>query len=333
MKIMKNKKLLLIVIAVVFIAVATTANRGKKMKIDDASAVFSIRTSVAECRDLHVYIETNGNIEPVRSVDVYPDMGGKLVQMSISLGSRVKRGQILGYIDPSIPGVTYAKSPIIAPISGSISSMPLETGTTVTVSTAVAVIGDIDNLQVATDIPERYVAELKPGLKAVVKLEAYPGEEFHATVTGVSPVVDEISRTKQLFLSFDTDDSRINAGMFAKIRLYTTVSENCLTVPETSITSNYDEHSIFVVNADNTVTKKSVIKGLTIDGITEIKSGLSDGDKIVIEGMQVLSDKAAVYDVDAPKSEKESETDSPKESFFKKLFGKIAKTDSKKENK
>ena len=62
---------------------------------------------------------------------------------------------------------------------------------------------------------------LKIGLKAEISLEAYPEQIFSATVVRVSPVLDAASRTKQVILNFDKKDSRVNAGMFAKVKLYT----------------------------------------------------------------------------------------------------------------
>ncbi|MDA3900180.1 MAG: efflux RND transporter periplasmic adaptor subunit [Spirochaetes bacterium] len=332
MKKMKRLKYLIVIIIVVLL-LFVIVGRDDKNRLSTAPVVFSVRTRLVKRQDLHVYIETNGNIVPVKSVEVYPDIGGKLILMSVSLGSRVKKGQIIGYIDPSEPGAKYVKSPVIAPITGSVSSMPLEIGTTVSVNTPIAVIGDIDNLQITANIPERYVADLKPGLKADVHLEAYPDEIYHASVTRVSPVLDEVSRTKNLYLEFENYDSQIDAGMFPKIRLFTRIVPDCLVVPESSVITSLDEHHVFVVNSDNTVTKKTVKKGITVDGSTQIKSGLLDGQKIVVEGMQVLSDKALVHDVDAP-IKVEEDVKSEKNSFWdkiKKFLGKDKKMPQKKE--
>jgi multidrug efflux pump subunit AcrA (membrane-fusion protein) len=88
-------------------------------------------------------------------------------------------------------------------------------------NTSLMAISLNENLEINARIPEREIAGLVTGLKAEVSLQAYPGEVFHATVNRVSPVVDSISRTKLINLRFDQEDRRINAGMFARLRLNT----------------------------------------------------------------------------------------------------------------
>lgn len=136
--------------------------------------------------------------------------------MNVSLCSPVKKGDIIGYIAPLEPGSYYAKSPITCPISGSILTAPSTPGQKVQVSSVITKIGDIENLQISTKIPERYVAEVAVGQKAETKLEAYPDVSFFASVVRISPVVDSSTRTKEIILNFDQKDSRVNAGMFAK---------------------------------------------------------------------------------------------------------------------
>jgi len=148
-------------------------------------AVVSVKTMTAEIKTLHGYVNTNGEVESQNSVSVFPDMGGKVMSTSVMLGSSVKKNEIIAYVDPSEPGTSYRYSPVYAPISGSIISTPLKNGTKVTTSTAIAIIGDINNLQVTANVPERYVAVLKKGLKAEISVEAYPDVIFPATVSCV----------------------------------------------------------------------------------------------------------------------------------------------------
>ena len=181
-------------------------NAGGMRRGRGGNSVVSVKTQILEETVLHGYISTNGEIESQNSVNVFPDVSGKVMETNVMLGSPVKRGDIIAYIDPSAPGQYYKKSPVYAPISGSIISTPLKNGTTVSTNTTIAIIGDITNLQVSANIPERFVAVLKPGLKADISVEAYPGVIFKATVTRVSPVVDTVSRTKEVLLHFDSNN-------------------------------------------------------------------------------------------------------------------------------
>lgn len=264
------------------------------------SAVVSVRTMMAEITTLHGYVNTNGEVESQNSVSVYPDMGGKVISTSVMLGSSVKKNDIIAYVDPSEPGTNYRSSPVYAPISGSVISTPLKNGKKVTTSTAIAIIGDINNLQVTANVPERYVAVLKKGLKAEVSVEAYPGVIFEATVSRVSPVVDATTRTKEVILTFDRHDERINAGMFAKVKLYTEDYSGAVVMPSDALVQNGDDFFAYIVNSsgDNeTVSKVKVEKGKTVDGYVQILSGVKAGDKVVIQGMTSLGDGSKILDI------------------------------------
>jgi len=266
------------------------------------STTFSVRTETVKKGSLQDYIKTNVNIIVDPTVDIYPDASGKLVSLRVSLGSRVTRGQHIADIDPSTPGSSYSLNPVRSTMDGTITSLPLATGATVTTSTVIAKVGELDNLQVEAKIPERYVGVLKTGLKASITLEAYPGETFAATVARVAPLVDSTSRTKEIRLTFNKNDPRINAGMFVRLKIDTVRYENRILVSESSVLADSTGRYVFVEGQDNTVTKRAVTAGAEVDGVLEIESGLAEGEIIVTEGASLLSDGAQIKDITSKKA-------------------------------
>ena len=268
----------------------------------------SVKTQVCKIETLHDYVNTNGEIETQSSIEVFPSISGKVVEVDVSLGSNVSKGDVLAYVDPSVPGSEYAKSAVTAPISGTITQSPLKTGTQVSASSTFTVIGDVKNLQITASVPERYVASLKPGLKANITLEAYPDEIFSATVTRVSPVVDTTSRTKEVILNFDRYDSRINAGMFAKVKLYTLNYSGYPVIPSDCIVEKNNRKYVYTVNDDGeSVSQVEITVGDSVDNVIQVKEGLKEGDTVVIEGMRVLSDGARILDITNGKVKKTEE--------------------------
>lgn len=291
----------ILVAALVIIAITKKASQSagfNPRKRQGGSTITTVRSVEATTQTLNDYVITNGEVESQSAVEVFPSMGGKVAQINVMLGSHVNRGDVIARIDPSEPGTRYALSPVEAPISGSIVSSPLKIGTTVTTNSAVTMIGDIDNLQISCSIPERYVAELKIGLDAEITLEAYPGVIFSASVSRISPVVDSSTRTKEIILNFDKKDSRINAGMFAKIKLYTTKYSGELVVPSDAVVTNDDGSAyLFVVNDNKTVSRREVKTGKSVDSQIQVIDNLVQGERVVYEGMLSLSDGATVNDL------------------------------------
>lgn len=268
--------------------------------------VVPVKTQQLQVETLHGYISTNGEVESRNSVSVFPDVSGKIISTRVMLGSTVRKGEIIAYVDPNVPGEYYRQSPVYAPISGSIITKPLENGTTVNTNTAIAIIGDINNLQVTASVPERFVSVLKTGLKAHVSVEAYPDVVFPAKVSRVSPVVDSKSRTKDIVLLFDERDSRVNAGMFAKVVLFTEDYAGEIVMPLNSLVQNGDKYYAFTVNGDSTVTKREVTIGKAVDGIVQITSGLVAGERVVVQGQTSLADGSKIQDLSQESASGES---------------------------
>lgn len=294
----------------------------KKMELPPVQkTVYPVQTETVQKSDLQEYLQLNGNVKADNTISVFPDMSGKLVSVPVTLGTYVKKGQLIAEVDPSVPGSVYAKSPVYAPIEGYITSLPLTPGTTVSTSSEIARIGNIKTLQIESKIPEGKIGVLKNNLTAEISLEAYRNETFPAHIFRISPIVDESSRTKEVYFLFDTNDTRINAGMYVRIKLNTVLHKDIISVPADCIVTDNGKKYVYVVKegaqteavADSdgaegsqskallTVERREITEGVTVDARTEILSGLSENEKIVVSGMQVLSDGAEVRNVGGEK--------------------------------
>ena len=261
------------------------------------NTVTTVKTVIAEKTVLHDYILTNGDVETQSSIEVFPSIGGKVIQTLVSLGSQVKAGDVIAYVDPSEPGSYYAKSPVTAPISGSIISTPMKSGQTVSTSSVITKIGDIANLQITAYVPERYIGDVKLGLKAEITFEAYADAVFTATVVRISPVVDAATRTKEIVLHFDQNDPRLNAGMFAKVKLYTVDYAGQIAVQQDALVNQNDDYYLYVTVDGETAQKRKVKLGKNVAGYYQILDGINEGEKIIVEGMLTLSDGGKIRDI------------------------------------
>jgi multidrug efflux pump subunit AcrA (membrane-fusion protein) len=264
----------------------------------DRNTVFAVRTAEAERRTLQAYIEVNGDIVSGKQVAVVPDAAGKLISMKVGLGSPVQKGALVAEVDPSRPGTVYSLSPVYAPVSGTVVSNPLTAGSTVSTGTTLLTLAAAGSVEIEAAIPEREVGQLRAGLRADVFLEAFPGEVFAAELIRLSPVVDPVSRTKQIILRFSREDPRINPGMFARIKLNTRTYQDVVSIPEDAVVENRGTTVAYVVSPGNegeeTVRMREIETGVSVDGEVEIKNGLESGEAVVVQGQQFLSDGAGV---------------------------------------
>ena len=271
---------------------------------DAENQIQAVRVEDLVPSDLRKFIELNGNIRAEKSMSVYPIMAGKIAGTNIRLGSKVKKGAVIAYVDPSVPGSRFALNEVIAPISGTVISTPLKEGTRVSTETAVTTIGDLSKLQVVVNIPERYVSYLRNGLAADILLEAYPDKKFSAVVSEVSPVLDEATRTKEVLLSFTKMDNRINAGMFADVKLYLKKYAKVFSVPTSCIIEKAGEKFVYAIleNEPNVAHITPINAGEEIQDRTivnfiapEINKALAESKvKAVVQGFETLQDGSNV---------------------------------------
>ncbi|MBN2655901.1 MAG: efflux RND transporter periplasmic adaptor subunit [Spirochaetales bacterium] len=295
---------LLITLAVLVLAVGTVFVLTQRSKASQAELVsdaneeieqvFAVNTTAATRGRIMDYLYVNGDIVSGDIVDVYPDTAGKLTDIRVSTGDRVKKGDLLAYVDPSRPGMNFTNSPVYSPISGTVTSFSGNEGSTVAGQAPIATIGDLSNLQVRTYISERKISMIALGMPAELTFEAYPGETFSARITEISPVVDPSSRSMEIKLSLNSRNTRIKSGMFAKVKITTSVKDNVVKIPTDCISERYDEKFVYVVNSDDKAEKRIIVSGISVGDVTEILSGLAADDKVVIQGQSLLEDGVPV---------------------------------------
>jgi multidrug efflux pump subunit AcrA (membrane-fusion protein) len=278
-----------------FISGCAETGNALTLGADKEEAVYSVRTARAEKRDIQEYFETGGDVITETSVDIFPDIAGKLARLYVGLGDTVRKGDVIAAVDPSKPGLTYALSPVRAPISGTITDVPGKAGATVGPESVIARAGELHTIQVKIFIPEREIGKVNLGQSAAVSFEAYPGEEFAARVAVVSPVVDPVTRTKEARLSFTLPSSRLSVGMFARVTVCTALRTAHTSVPEIALIRQYGGQAVYVVNSEGRVELRTVSAGISANGFVEITAGLSVGETIVTAGGTLLRDGVKVH--------------------------------------
>jgi len=258
----------------------------------------TVRVTPVSTGTIEKSVIINGEILARNQVTIFPTIGGKLVETRLGIGDRVSSGQIVAMIDPSRPGEVYSRSPVVSTVSGTVIQAPFSIGDTLTTQSAVYIVGDLSSLLVETFVPERFVASVRQGMRAQLKLEAIPGESFEAEVIEINPVLDPASRTLRIRLRFVNPDSRIKAGMFATISLITNRKVDVPVIQRTSVINTYGSWIVFIVDENNMAKRREVTLGLDNEDYFEILGGLNLGEKVVSAGQNFLSDGDPVRVVD-----------------------------------
>ncbi|MDR3325575.1 MAG: efflux RND transporter periplasmic adaptor subunit [Spirochaetaceae bacterium] len=263
--------------------------------------VFAVNTTEAVKGPISDYIELSGDLIAGSTVDAYSEAAkGKVTRVYVSVGSRVAKGDRIALIDPSQPGMTYVEHIVDAPISGTVTDLPIKVGMTISQTTSLAKISGGGGLEVQLYVPERYISKIRNGLSCQISLDAFPGELFRGKIDEVSPTVDVASRTEMIKVNVDNSSSRLKVGMFAKVKIITENKSNIVQIPAGAIVQREGKNVVFVATPDNSDKRYSIARqidvtpGIIIDNVAEIQSGLESGDQIVTKGMSLLTDEAKI---------------------------------------
>lgn len=295
-----SAKLPFILMAAAILSSALVSCKGKSEKTakeEETETIYAVNADIVQAGNLDDYLEFGGDVSSVSAVDVYPDAAGKISRIRVAVGDLVKKDQIIAYVDPSRPGMNYSENPVKAPISGRVTSFPPTIGTMVSQSYSIAKISDTDELQIKVNVAERFISRIRENQTAIVSFDAYPGIEFKARVFEVSPVLDTTSRTMLAKLKVEPADSRIKAGMYARVKLITDTIEGAVVIPNDAIVYRDGKPYVFTAkseSAESSVNMVSVKEGLSVDNKTEIQEGLKEGDVIIVKGQSLLSDGSKV---------------------------------------
>ncbi len=288
---------------------STNQSEGESQGQDaEQETVFAVSTTKAMEGQIRDYIEVNGDVVTKTKVDTFPDTAGKLSNLYVEVGDRVRKDQVIAEVDPSKPGMQFSASPVKAPISGTVTSLPVQVGSTVSPQMPVAQISKMDDLEVRVHVAERFISKMAVGLPAELQFEAYPSRNFKGQVREISPVVDPMSRTLELKVSISNGADVLKAGMFGEVKLITEEKSNVVRIPAECLVRRFGEDFVFVVKRDSAADesagstgtdtgiaeRRKVTAGIEIDQKLEITSGLEAGEEVVYRGQTLLEEGSNV---------------------------------------
>ena len=267
---------------------------------EEVETLYAVSTYKTVAGKLDDYLEFGGDVASVNEVMVLPDQAGKITNILVKVGDMVRLGDTIAYVNPLRAGVVYNDSPVKAPISGRVTSLPVTVGSTVSQSSLVAKVARTDELEIRINIAERFVSRISNGQKATVTFDAYPGVVFGAKIFEVSPVLDTATRTMGVKLRLNPPDSRVKVGMYGRVKLVTESVKNAIVLPVSALVARDGKDYVFVVTTPKSgqnaavVSIRQVTKGILVDNQVEITKGLEADEEVVIKGQTLLNDGAKV---------------------------------------
>lgn len=193
----------------------------------------------------------------------------------IKFNGKVKKGEIIAKL---------VDKKIAAPFAGILGKRGISGSSLGSENTIILTLDDSRKVLCDLKIPEVYAGILKKNLKVRAKFSAYKNKNYKGIVESVASRVDAQTRSILARAQIQNENSEIIPGSLLEIEIFYN-DKNALSVPDTSVMYEGNKKFIYKIIENNMLKKVEVKTGVRNEGNLEILDGLSEGDKIVAEGL------------------------------------------------
>lgn len=213
--------------------------------------------------------------------------------------------------------VQYEK--VTAPFGGVVTARNVETGVFVTATgttnsvqpsgvggntiggstpgTQLFTVSQTDTIRAYVGVPQAYAPEVRLGMPAELDVQESPGRTFHGRVIRTANSVDAASRTLLTEVDVVNADGSLLPGTYGDIHFRFQQATPPILMPGTALIFRTSEPQAAVVGADSALHFRNLHIGRDFGTVMEVDSGLVDGDEVVAQPSDVLTDDQKVHAV------------------------------------
>jgi membrane fusion protein, copper/silver efflux system len=183
---------------------------------------------------------------------------------------------------------------VAAPIAGVIAELSTRQGATVISGAPLFRINGLATVWINAEIPESFGAQIHAGDPVKARVSALPGTVFQGKVDAVLPHVDPATRTLTARVQLANPDAQLLPGMFVTAQFANGGPRDVLLVPSEAVIETGTRRVVILAEREGRFRPVNVEIGAEGDGQTEIRSGLTAGQMVVVSGQFLLDSEASL---------------------------------------
>ncbi|HEU4776928.1 MAG TPA: efflux RND transporter periplasmic adaptor subunit [Telluria sp.] len=191
-------------------------------------------------------------------------------------------------------GKVQPRMTIHAAADGVVSELLAREGMTVTAGTALFRINGVDSVWVNAEVPEAVAGLVRPGAAVQARTPAYDGKVFSGKVGSLLPEVNPATRTLKARIELANPGRQLVPGMFVNLTFPQSGSGEVLLVPSEAVIKTGRRSVVVVALGEGRFTPVEVETGAEADDKTEVRSGLKEGQKVVLSGQFLIDSEASL---------------------------------------
>lgn len=175
---------------------------------------------------------------------------------------------------------------VYAPFSGVITRRNVDPGALInagaTAGREMFTIANVSTLRVFVTVPQAYATAIKPGMKAAITMQEFPGQKFFGTVARTADAIDPATRTLRTEVDVANKDGKLLPGSFGQVHFATGNTVPRLTIPVNAILFRAEGPQAAVIGKDDKVELRPIAMGRDFGATIEILGGITDADRIIV---------------------------------------------------
>jgi Cu(I)/Ag(I) efflux system membrane fusion protein len=183
---------------------------------------------------------------------------------------------------------------VIAPRSGVVAELSARQGAAVMSGAPLFRINGLATVWLNVEVPESFGAQVHTGDVVKARVPALPGTVFDGKVDSILPQVDPATRTLTARVSLVNPNAQLVPGMFVTVRFPSGARSDVLIVPSEAVIETGARRVVIVAEGEGKFRPVNVEIGAEGEGNTEIRSGLTTGQTIVVSGQFLLDSEASL---------------------------------------
>ena len=234
-----------------------------------------------------------GHIEavPENIAAVSSRISGRVVELAVTPGDFVKKGEIVAKVESRQPGDPPPVISLKAPISGLVTERHIRLGDPINPDMPLLEITDLSKMYAVAKVPEHLAGKIGKGTEAHIRVVALPDESIDGEMIRFGTSADEESGTIDAIFLLPNPDERLRTEMRTEFSIVLSERENVLSIPRAALQGDAADRFVYIRHFDlpNAFVKSPVVVGEINDSRVEIQSGLFPGDEVVTRGAYSLS--------------------------------------------
>lgn len=178
-----------------------------------------------------------------------------------------------------------------SPAGGTVISKKIQEGMYVNEGTAMYEVADMSTIWSISEVYEKDIASLKTGSRAMLHLQAYPGQSFEGRVTFIYPVLNSASRTVKVRSEFSNRGNLLKPQMYGETVFFSSVS-SALLVPAGAVLFTGRNNVVWVRTSKNTFESRDVKVGSRTGDSYEVLAGLNEGEMVAATGGYLIDSES-----------------------------------------